>query len=56
MQDKIECLKRIANKLAGTTVCSESDNTICKVLHKIEENLPNAIQNINQNNGEDDVD
>ena len=36
---KVDCLKRIANKLAGRNVCSQDDDTVCKVLHDIEDNL-----------------
>ncbi|MCF0232728.1 MAG: hypothetical protein HUJ63_10810, partial [Enterococcus sp.] len=40
MSTKVECLKRIADTLAGHTICTDEDDTIVKVLSKIEISIP----------------
>lgn len=36
---KVKCLRRLANTLAGSTIVTEKDDTICKVLNKMATNL-----------------
>lgn len=36
---KVKCLGRLANTLAGETIVTPKDDTICKVLRKMGENL-----------------
>lgn len=44
---KVKCLRMIANRLAGETIATEADDTICKVLRKMGTNL-NPIPDDNE--------